>query len=162
MAAFMRTPIGSSDVLTSTEAKHRLGDVGYGTDGTEWVYVQASGALTQYGCVAIDENYQAAPMTNTLGATSHMVGFAQTAFANDEYGWVATKGSNISVLVRASCAADVKLYTTDSAGRLDDTVGGSGIAITGVVLVTAASGSAGSGGGLTREVIATHPTLVEP
>jgi hypothetical protein len=153
--------IGSNLASTTTTQEQVLGTRRSGTDGTEWIYVQASGVISQYFAVGIDENYQAASLSNTTAAGSPLVGFAQIAFADDDYGWIALKGSNISVRTRASCAADVLLYTTASAGRLDDTVGGSGIAIPGVVLVVAASAST-SAANTVREVLATYPTLVEP
>jgi hypothetical protein len=154
-----RTTAGTT--TDGENAEIQLGTTALGTDGTEWVYVQAGAAISQYHAVGIDENFQAAPLTNTVAATSHKVGFAQVAFSDNDFGWVATRGSNISVKTRASCAADVLLYSTASSGRLDDTVGGSGIAVTGVVLVVAASTSA-SAGSTVREVLATFPTLVEP
>lgn len=160
--AYLTNGIVGADVgSTSTEAAFSLGTTSIGTDGTEWVYVQANGAISQYFTVSIDENFQAAPLSNTTAATSHKVGFAQVAFADDEYGWIPTRGTNFSVKTRASCAADVLLYSTASAGKLDDTVGGSGIAVNGVVLVVAASASA-SAGSTVREALATFPHVVEP
>jgi len=119
-----------------------------GTDNTEWVYVQASGAITQYDCVAIDENFQAAAMTKTLADAGHDVGFAQVAFVDNDYGWVACDGANNSVRVAASCAADVSLYTTATAGVLDDT-SASQTKIEGPVLVAAGTSAAVSA----REVL---------
>lgn len=159
--AFLTSGIVGSNLTPTSTQEQTLGTRAYGTDGTEWVYVQANGALSQYYAAGIDEDYQCAPLTNTTAAGSPQVCFPQAAFTDNYYGWVPVRGSNISVKTRASCAADVLLYTTASAGRLDDTVGGSGIAITGVVLVTAASAST-SAGNTVRECLATFPALVEP
>lgn len=122
------------------------------TDGQEYIFVHASGAITQYDWVAIDENYEAAAGTKALADDGHLVGFAQVAFADNDFGWVATRGSNISVRVAASCAVDVTLYTTSTAGVLDDT-SASQTAINGVVLVEATTTS----GVAAHEIIATNP-----
>ncbi len=57
-----------------------------------------------------------------------------------------------------SCAADTNLWTTATAGVLDDTSGGSHVAVLGIKLVVSASASV-SAGSTVREVIMTN-TLV--
>lgn len=141
---------------TTTDGENALFSLGTrvtGTDGTSWVYVQASAAITQYDAVAITENFQATPLTKALADAGHMVGFAQVAFSDNDLGWVAVNGTNITCRVAGSCAADVQLYTTGNAGILDDT-SASQTLIRGVVAVTANSTSAAS----TSEVIATYPS----
>jgi len=105
---------------TTTDAKFGLGDCFKDEDGRSFVYVQAGGAITQYDWVSIDENYAALAGTKGAADDGHMVGFAQVAFANDDYGWVLTQGANVTARVAASCAADVALYTTGTGGILDD------------------------------------------
>ena len=153
--------LGANLASPTTTQDFPLGQRSLGTDGTEYVYVQANGALTQYYAAGVDEDFQCAPLSNTTAAGAPQPAFPQVAFADDEYGWVPVRGSNISVKTRASCAADVLLYTTASAGRLDDTVGGSGIAVEGVVIVVAASAST-SASNTVREALATYPHLTEP
>lgn len=136
---------------TPTTAEFKLGQTDVGEDGTCWVYVQASGALTQYDYVTIDENYQAAAGTAAALADGHAVGFAQSAFADDDYGWVAIKGSNIKARLAAACAADVPLYTSATAGVLDDASSGQ-TKVDGVVAVTGGVTAASS-----AEIIATWP-----
>jgi hypothetical protein len=124
-----------------------------GTDGSEWVLVQAGAAITQYSWVAIDENYQAVMGTKALADVGHQVGFAQVAFADNDFGWVAVHApGNISVRLLASAAADVQLYTSGTSGALDDT-SASQTLIRGVVAVVAASATAS-----TREAIAIYPS----
>jgi isopentenyl phosphate kinase len=142
--------LGVEVSATPTTAEFDLGTRVTGTDGTEWVYVQASGAITQYDAVGIDEDYQAAALTKAIADDGHAIGFAQVAFADNDYGWVATRGSNISVRLAANCAADVALYTTATAGVLDD-ASTSQTNIDGVVAVAGVT-TAGS-----DEVIATFP-----
>lgn len=134
-------------------AEFKLGTRVTGTDGSHWVYVQAGAAITQYSWVAIDENFQAVMGTKALADVGHQVGFAQVAFSDNDFGWVCVHGpGNITVRVLASCAADVQLYTSGTAGALDDT-SASQTLIRGVVLVAAATNTASD-----RECIAVYPS----
>ena len=128
--------IGSNLTALTTDPEFLVGSRHTGSDGTEWVYVQANGAITQYDCVAIDENYQAAAMTTALGNTGQRPGLAQVAFADNEYGWVAIGGSNITVRVEAATADDT-LRTTVSAGVLSTVSTASAVKFAGMVAVSA-------------------------
>lgn len=153
MAYSVDGTIGVNLAERTTELNAVLGQTTRATDGSIWTYVQANGAVTAYDCVCIDENFQAAACTKALVDAGHGIGFAQAAFADNEYGWVATHApGNASVRVAASCAADVQLYTTATAGVLDDTSASQTI-IRGVVLVAAGT----SGGVSARECIAVYP-----
>lgn len=133
-------------------AEFPLGTRVSGPDGTEWMYVHASGAITQYDAVGIDENFEAAALTKAIADDGHTIGFAQVAFTDNDFGWVALRGSNINVRLAASCAADVSLYTTSTAGVLDDT-SASQTKVNGVVAVAAATNTVSS-----REALAsTYP-----
>lgn len=127
---------------TSVDANFKIGTRVEGNDGTAWVYVQANGAIAQYDALGIDETWQAASLTKTMADADWLIGFAQVAFADNEYGWVALRGagSNFKVNVLASCVADAQLYTTATAGKLDDDAT-SQTAINGVVIVTTNGGS---------------------
>lgn len=152
MAHLTSQVIGANLANPTTTATFSLGEKQTGTDGSEWVYVQASGAITQYNYVCIDENFQAVAGTKALVDVGHTIGFAQAAFEDDEYGWVALKGTNISALLAASCAPDVALYTSSTAGVLDDS-STSQTKIDGVVAVS----TAGTASTNAIEVIATYP-----
>ena len=143
--------LGVDFAATPTTADHTLGTCVAGSDGTEWVYVQANGAIAQYDAVGVDENYQAAALTKAMADDGYVIGAAQAAFADDDYGWVATKGSNVKVNLLTLCAADVALYTSATAGKLDDT-STSQTKIDGIVAVTG-----GVTGTTATEVIMTHP-----
>lgn len=143
----------AGDTTDGNLAKFRLGERVRASDGSEWLYVQAGAAITIYSWVAIDENYQAVMGTKALADVGHQVGFAQNAFADNDFGWVAVHmPGNGSVRVLTSCAADVQLYTSGTAGVLDDT-SGSQTLIRGVVIVVAASATAVG----YREAIAVYP-----
>lgn len=144
--------IGSNVDTTSTDQKFALGTEALGNDGTKWIYVQADGAITKYDYVCITEAFQAVAGTKALLDVGHKVAFAQVAFADNEYGWVAIAGtnSNFKVRVAASCAADVPLYSSATAGVLDDS-STSQTKVDGVVAVTAVT-TAGA-----TPIIATFP-----
>ena len=143
--------LGVDFTATPTSAEFDLGTTVAGTDGSEWVYVQANGAIAQYDAVGVDENYQAAALTKAMADDGWFVGAAQVAFADNDYGWVCVKGSNVSVNLLTLCAADVALYTSGTAGKLDDT-SSSQTKVDGVVAVTG-----GVTGTTATEVIMTHP-----
>ena len=137
---------------TPTTQAIQLGTKVSTDDNGTYLYVQANGAITQYDAVGVDENYQAASLTTAMADDGWMIGFAQVAFADNDYGWVALTGSNINVAVLASCAADTALYTTSTAGTLSSTTNTSGTKIDGVVAVVSAGTAA-----TTTEIIATWP-----
>lgn len=89
-------------------------------DGGQAMYVKAStSALSTYAAVAITQNGIATMLTTTNGATTPRVGFAQTSIATSNYGWVQL-GGQMRVNVAANCASSVPLFTTSTAGVLDD------------------------------------------
>ena len=133
-------PLYTDATLPTTENQANidfvLGQTETGADGTVWMFVQASAVITQYDFVGVDENFQAAPLTKAMADDGWYIGVAQVTFANNDGGWVAVRGSNINGAVLASAAADVPLYTSATAGHLDDT-SASQTKIDGVVLVAA-------------------------
>lgn len=130
--------VGIDLEATPTDAEHTLGFVVDGNDNTRWVYVQASGAINQYDFVTLDENFQATALADAGGAAGHVLGVAQVAFADNDYGFVAIEGTNIKGNFKASCAADNEsLYTNTTSGHLDDASTADAILVVGVVAVVA-------------------------
>lgn len=153
---------GSASVL-GVGASHALGTRVSGTDGTEYLLVQAAAAIStttsQPYCITVDENFEAVKCTKATLSAGHMVAFApQLILADDAIFWAITKGANFNIRVAASCAADVNLWSTATAGVLDDTSGATHVAVLGVKLVVAASAST-SALNTVREAIVTN-TLV--
>ena len=159
MAAVINGKIGGSSSLTTTTQEHGLGDRATGSSGTCWVYVQASGAITQYDAVGIDENYQAAALTDALAGAGHMIGFAQVAFADNEYGWVAIEGSDIKVRAAISCVADGNLWSYTVSGVLDDATSAGAIEIHGVTTITTVGSVTTAVEIIARAPYATHTDL---
>ena len=146
-------------------APFKLGTVIEGTDNQQYIFVQAGEAIStttnQPYTLAVDENYQAKKITKALAIAGHKVAFApQIIISDNDFFWAITRGSNFNIKVAVSCAADITLWTTATAGVLDDTSGATHVAVFGVVLVVAASTSA-SAGSTVREVIATFPLVTE-
>lgn len=89
-------------------------------DGGQAMYVKSStSALSTFAAVSIGQNGIATMLTTTNGATTPRVGFAQTSIATSNYGWVSL-GGQVLVNVAANCASSVPLFTTSTAGVLDD------------------------------------------
>lgn len=139
--------LGVDLATTHTDPQFSLGKTVKGNDNSEWVYVQASGAIVQYDCVAIDESFQATATVLASQGFGDACGVAvATAFADDDYGWVCIKGagSNYKVLVDASCNANAQLYVTTVSGGLADSTTSGGEAVDGIVLSAAGDTVAGA------------------
>lgn len=125
-------------------ARHKLGSF-------QWV--QAAENIAQYDAVKIDNDGTAVRITTAIsGAEPTAIGFAQVAITSGQRAWVfrgegGGLNSGIQVNVLTLCAADAKLYTTATAGALDDTATD---LVQGVTLVTTNS----TGGTAAREVYA--------
>lgn len=92
----------------------------------EFVYVQASGTIAAFDAVKIDHDGTAAALTTTIsGAEPTRVGVAQVGLSTGQFGWVFVRGGGtgrgIKVNALTLCTADAKLYTTATAGAIDDT-----------------------------------------
>lgn len=145
------------------DAPFQLGLCMNGQDGKEFIFCQASAALatvaSQALCLAIDENFQAAKITKALANVGHIIAVApQAIIADNDFFWAIINGANLNLKVAVSAAADVALWTTATAGVLDDTSGASHVRVVGITLVVAASSSA-SAGSTVREVIVKRPFI---
>jgi len=126
MAVFITSPqayppLNSND----TTAQIAVGTRVQLSDGGVAVYGQAVSEIDRYHAVAVGVDYT---MTNlTTGAITQgtgigrQVGFAQTSIASSRYGWFQLSGRPV-VKLAANCADRVLLYTTATAGVLDDAV----------------------------------------
>lgn len=127
-----------------TTKYHELGTTIECEDGTIYMYVIAGEAITGQGYVVqADANGDAEMYDATSGAMNPVhVGICATngAVADNEYFWMCVRkpASNATLGVRcsASCAADRGLYSSATAGQLDDT-STSHVKLTGIRLLTA-------------------------
>jgi len=148
--------VSLADVTAGTttdgvNALYALGTVVTTSDGGTYIYCQAGAAITQYMTVAIDENFQAVPVTHALMTAGLKVGFAQVGFSDNDLGWICVNGENIQALLLINCGADVPLYTQATAGYLDDASVTSSVKLDGVVNVLTITASGAS------EILATWP-----
>jgi len=125
MATVVSSLIGVNLTRTDTTAVFPLGTLVNLSDGGQAMYVKAStSALSTFGACLIGANGIAMLLTTTNAAAAPggagvRVGFAQVSIATSNYGWVQTGGSPM-VELATSCAQSVPLFTTSTAGVLDD------------------------------------------
>lgn len=126
-----------------------LGDRMTDFDGKEYLFVLAgSGGFTGAGYVVIiDENYAAVQISTSNDARGDLLGVATTAVSADGYAWVQVKGPCV-VQVAASCAANVRLNTTATAGQIDDDGTAGAMQCQGIYLTTARGAGAGTAPGV--------------
>jgi hypothetical protein len=132
------TVIGTNLSAAESTKKHGLGDCHIDQDGNEWVFVEASTSITQYDAVWVKSGYKMAQLTEALAKTGGDIAFAQYAFAIGEFGWVMARGRP-TVRVAADCQPSVPLYTTATAGVLDDAT--TSVMIQGLVATTSVTGT---------------------
>jgi len=115
------TKAGTSDA--GVGAEYDLGTIAKTADGAEWMYVQATEAISQYMVAAAAENGQASKATSALALDQYTLGAAQVAFAQYDFGWILLdpgQSNSYKVGVLSACDADAFLNTSGTAGYLDD------------------------------------------
>lgn len=142
--------VNITDTPSTNESGLKLGTQTIHTDMQEYIYVTALSAITQYQAVGIDENFSAQPLTKAMADDGWIIGFAQVAFAAGDYGHIAIRGSEILCKLNTNCAKDVSLYTSGTAGTLDDS-STSQTKIDGIVAVSSITTAAAT------TIIATYP-----
>lgn len=102
-----------------------LGTTVWDTNGSLWQYVDGGGTIAQYEYVKIstDGLFVATSLTTTTNPNTEpgVVGCVQAAdgLTSSTYGWVIRSGYHVGKFA-ASCVQDVKIYTTGTAGVVDD------------------------------------------
>jgi len=148
------------DVTTATSATpdFKVGAKVNTTDGGEAIYVKAGAANLAVGDVVL-----ISPAGVAIGATTtntdnvltaaYLIGVVHVAITATQYGWACIKGvPNGGISVAASCVLGVPLYTTATAGVVDDTATNG--AIFGMMLTVTATGAAATAGVLSNPVLA--------
>ena len=134
--------------IVDEERQFKLGTVMTDDKGQDWMYVEADAAIGQYDACAVQADFGIVKLTttNATATPGKMVGVPQVAIPNGDFGWILRKGAG-NVNVKASCAANAKLYSHATAGVLDDVTTSSAILILGALLTTARGASDGSAPG---------------
>ena len=142
-ATYASTSAGSTSLFPVTPGTR----VNTSNNGV-YVFARAESTISQFDAVIMSTFadsasstpvLRAVPVTTTNAAALgfNMVGFAQTAIASSYYGWIGINGVlQVSLLI--ACQPIVPLYTTATAGKLDDTTVSAGY-IQGVVANTSAT-----------------------
>lgn len=138
--------IGIDISNVSSACNYAPGESHIGSNGTEWVYVQSAAALTKGAAVSIAGSGAATGLTGgafiTSSTLSYRFGFAQTAFAASQWGFVAVRGSKVLVRVQGTVQQGAPLYTTDTSGELGVTTAtASQFGVLGVLIESTASAS---------------------
>lgn len=144
------TPLVTPNLTATRTSADGAGSPGLGTivqttDGGMAMYVVAQSTIAQYdACIILNTSsatgasIAACPVTTTNALTSQQLAFAQTAIASGAYGWVYVMGHNLRVNSAIACQPNVPLYTTATAGVLDDAIVTAGYCL-GVVLKSSAT-----------------------
>lgn len=105
-------------VASGVEPEFKVGTVVKATGNREYVYVQAAEAIVAFDAIAIDAG-QASQLDATNAITGVDIGVAQQAFADNQFGFIQTRGP-CSVNALASAVTDVQIFATATAGSVDD------------------------------------------
>ena len=97
-----------------------LTDEAFLHDNSKWVFVSASASITSYQLVAINSAGVALAATSALALAGQKAGIAQANISSGSYGWVQVKG-NMTVNALQTCSSSTVLYTSGTAGAVDDT-----------------------------------------
>ena len=160
--AYSTNLAGSKFGTVDDSQRFALGVRTLASDGSEWMYVQSGAAITGYDTLWISSAFVASPITAALAITAGDVGFADavSCSTSGQYFWAMVRG-NPTVRLAASCQPAVPLYTTDTAGVLDDaTASLSHYQVMGVIATTSNSAASTSIGAIAS--VANFPLIRRP
>ena len=115
-----KTAAYSTADITQGRAGFRVGDAVMDDRGDKFRFVQASGTVAQYDVVGVNSAGVAQALTKAIADTGPMIGVAMATLSSGEFGYVQVTGVT-TVNVLSTCSAGVALYTSGTAGKLDDT-----------------------------------------
>jgi hypothetical protein len=123
VASKIISPLVTQKLTSASDTqKHELGLIVHTDCGGVAEYGLALSAISQYAFCAIYEQGSAEMLTTTIGAdagTSKKVGCPQASIASAYYGWFMRQGVFVGRFAD-DCADQVPLFTTATAGELDD------------------------------------------
>lgn len=134
----------------SSTALFAVGTHVLGSNGTEFVYVQAATSIVGQRMVAFQSGSFTCGMASggdliTLGS---VIACAQTSISSQAYGWVAIRGVGLTVVSTASCTAPPVIVTLAAAaatGMLSTSVSASGT-MAGISVIDASQSTSAAGG----------------
>lgn len=119
--------VGANYLTVDSTQKFDLGERYYDKGvQAEFIYAYATSTIAQYDIAQLDNTRSGVSMTTTTASTiPSTVGIAQVAIPAGSYGWLFIRGGKtgegIKVNALTLCALNAKLYTTATAGAVDDT-----------------------------------------
>lgn len=87
--------------------------------GRAYRYALSTDTIAQYDCAIVDSSGYARAITSTLAQGGGIIGIAQGTMSSGYYGWVQVRGAT-TVNCLSTCSSNVALYTSGTAGKLDD------------------------------------------
>jgi hypothetical protein len=112
------------DISNITSAcNYGVGETHQGARGSEYVYANSTGALSQGAIVSINADGTMTALSGTgLISSSNTVSirfaFLQTAFLSSQFGFVQVRGGKVLIRILGAAGMGAQLYTTDTAGAL--------------------------------------------
>lgn len=139
------TPPSPGDYNYGQEADFAVGTIMFGSDATAFIYVQfGTGGATGAGYLCnISAAFEAVMSSTSNDAIGQIVGAAQAAAVEDDFGWVQVYGPGL-LRGAASTAANAVLAPTATAGQVDDGAAVGALVFSGLVYTTAVGGAAGT------------------
>ena len=129
--------------MVDTVPHYSLGKIEQGMNGAYYQYIKAGGTLTRYLAYIIDQAGGTFLVTDGVTQTNDdtspiALGVPQMSggIPSGSYGWVFVGPGPLLIEALINCAANVLLYTTTTAGKVDD-ASGSAKVIQGLKLTTA-------------------------
>lgn len=150
--------MGIDFTAVDTVARFNLGEMAESDKGGRFMYLKASAAITGAGYtsqIAADQTAAMVTTTTATGKKGDPVGVPLAAVAQNSFGWFQVYGYCEGIRGGASCAAQVALNTTATAGLLDDDATSGARVIDGITIDTAV----GSGGAANAIGWLSHPTV---
>lgn len=120
--------IGVDVTRVDTVQKFPLGQTITTANGGRYRYIRAGAAIAQYDALKADAAEGAFDWQPTAAADEGILGIAQVAIGDNEFGWVLIEGKGF-VKVAATVVAGASLVTIATAGTLDDTAAAAGNAL---------------------------------
>ena len=118
-AGNINSPDANTQNGVSIPGAFALGTVVPTNDGGHLIYVKALSELSAFAAVAVFADGTAQMLTTTIAATCKRVAWAQVSVPSGQFAWVQS-GGNFKGNLAANCDDNVPLYTTATAGVLDD------------------------------------------
>jgi hypothetical protein len=149
-------PIGVDLTRTHATPQFKLGTIARASFGQEYVYAVSSGSHALGALVVVDEAFTSRSATTTNAKLAGGPGWAQIAFTDGVYGWIATRGTKLYGKQKDGTAADAQLFTSASVGIMG-TVASAGAP---VMIAGCRNVALSSGAGAAYEICAVNPHFI--